>query len=94
MAPYDCYWRQRVVTTECLHANGYKRVVTSEWLQPSGYNQMFVTQWLQADGSNRLITNDWLPGDGYRKVNIGPRALGAPRAVGEEEGRGRARLFC
>ena len=47
---------------------------------------MDTTERLQADGSNRLITNDWLPGDGHRKINIGPRALGAPRAARAQRG--------
>ena len=38
-----------------------------------------------------MITNDWLPGDGYRKVNIGPRALGAPRASRAQRERERER---
>ena len=38
-----------------------------------------------------MITNDWLPGDGYRKVNVGPRALGTPRASRAQRERERER---
>ena len=80
-----------MATSEWLQAIVYKRMVTSGWLQPNDYKRVFTNEWLQASGSNRLITNDWLQGDGYRKVNIGPRALGTPRASGALRERERER---
>ena len=83
----------RMATSEWLQANGYKQMATIDWLQASGCKRMVTTEWLQASGSNRLVTNAWLQDDGYRKVNIGPRAPGIPRASRALRERGRERKF-